>query len=144
MYLSFYITEMTNKKVLQICSSGRGFQRQGAGIFWRQGRAGVFLTPLQIIVLRLINSISIMGLHDVGMMHSHPLLRFSSSPGCMSHFAKTLVSLQTTAYISKSTKYFLHIVTTNLWIGPPCNYWVQHKFIIPSSCTNIHIHSFFP
>ena len=36
---------MTNKKVLQICSSGRGFQRQGAGVFWRQGLAGVFLTP---------------------------------------------------------------------------------------------------
>ena len=44
--LSYYITEMTNKKVLQICSSGRGFLRQGAGVFWRQGRAGVFLTPV--------------------------------------------------------------------------------------------------
>ena len=32
---------------LQICSSGRGFPRQGAGVFWRQGRAGVFLTPLE-------------------------------------------------------------------------------------------------
>ena len=27
--LSFYMKEMTSKKVLQICSSGRGFPRQG-------------------------------------------------------------------------------------------------------------------
>ena len=28
-----------------MCSSGRGFLRQGAGPFWRQGQAGVFFTP---------------------------------------------------------------------------------------------------
>ena len=31
---------------------------------------------------------------------------YISNPGSVSHFAKTWVSLQTTTYISKSTKYF--------------------------------------
>ena len=30
---------------LQMCSYGRGFIRQGVGVFWRLGWAGVFLTP---------------------------------------------------------------------------------------------------
>ena len=41
-------------------------------------------------------------------MYSPPLLPsiYITNPGSVSHFAKTWVSLQTTTYISKSTKYF--------------------------------------
>ena len=37
---------MTNKKVLQICSAGRGFPKQGAGVFLEAGSDRGFLdTP---------------------------------------------------------------------------------------------------
>ena len=73
-----------------------------------------------------------------------PPLPFSS--GCMSHFAKTWVSLQTTTYISKSTEYFdillLHVLCCEEVLhAPTVQIWAQNSTILTPNNLLIVCHS---
>ena len=58
--LSFYITEMTNKIVLQIFSSGGGFQGRGQRFLEAGSGRGFLDTPINVFVLRYLTGNKIM------------------------------------------------------------------------------------
>ena len=71
-----------------------------------------------------------MGLHCIAFHCSH---LYITNPGCVCHFAKTWVSLQTTTYISKSTKYFginLLLTWEQLLHAPTVQIWAQNSIIL--------------
>ena len=97
-----------------------------------------------------INAVWAMGLHVQPSIA--PILHITA-PGPMSHFAETWVSLQTTTYKSKGTKYFnilllltceevLHATTLQLWaqnstvLPPTMNFPFRGKFIAPKQPSN--------
>ena len=84
-----------------------------------------------------------MGLHVEPFIA--PILYISiTPPGPMSHFAKTWVSLQTTTYKSKSTKYFdilLLITCDKILHAPSVQIWAQNSIILPQNNLLIVCHS---
>ena len=69
---------------------------------------------------------------------------YITNPGSVSHFAKTWVSLQTTTYISKSTKYFgikLLLTWEQLLHAPTVQIWTWNSTILIPNNLLIVCHS---
>ena len=72
-------------------------------------------------------------MHGPACIAFHCSHLYITNPGCVCHFAKTWMSLQTTTYISKSTKYFdilLLLTCEKVLHAPTVRIWAQNSTIL--------------
>ena len=81
----------------------------------------------------LMFSVEVVEIHGPACIAFHCSHLYITNPGSVSRFAKTWVSLQTTTYMNKSTKYFdiLLLLTCGEVLHPPIfQIWAQNSTIL--------------
>ena len=134
-----HLTEERSRFVIWLLKLRHGFRRYHHAAFEHKFESYCCVQQFFSIVSEIdskevkkvcINNSSVIILFRFNLFHGPACIAFLCSPslpsssGWMIHFAKTWLSLQTTTYISKSTKYFDILLLLRLTLSPICWVWM--------------------